>query len=162
MQIAKDAVVTMDYTLTGPDGKVIDTSKAAGREPLAYIHGAGALISGLEKALDGKNAGDAISVNIPAEEAYGNRDESLVSSVPKSSFSNSAITLGAQFRTQGAGGHQHVVTITKINPDSVTVDANHPLAGVPLHFDVTIKEVRAATPEELAHGHVHGPGGHHH
>ncbi len=164
MPVAKNSVVTIDYTLKDPEGKVLDSSKSEGREPLVYLHGIGhgGLIPGLEKALEGKNAGDHVSATIPPEEAYGLRDDTMVQSVPKTAFGNSAIVVGAQFRTQGKGGHQHVVTITKIESDSVTVDGNHALAGMTLHFDVEIKDVRAATAEELAHGHVHGPGGHHH
>lgn len=161
MQVAKHAVVTIDYTLKNADGQVIDSS--TGRQALPYIHGAGNLIAGLEKALEGKTAGDHINVTVAPEEAYGTRDEKLVQQVAKSAFQSAEVKVGMQFRTQSAqGGPAQVVTITKIEGDQVTVDANHPLAGIPLHFDVTIKEVRAATKEELAHGHVHGPGGHHH
>lgn len=164
MQIAKNTVVTIDYTLKSPEGKVIDSSKSAGREPLVYLHGAphGGLIPGLEKALEGKGPGEKVNAVIPPEEAYGKRDESLVQSVPKSAFGNSAIVVGAKFRTQGQGGHQHVVTITKIDADTVTIDGNHDQAGMTLHFEVDVKEVRAASAEEVSHGHVHGPGGHHH
>ncbi len=162
MQVAKNAVVTIDYTLKNPDGHVIDSTSNENRQPLPYIHGTGGLIPGLEKALDGKNPGDALSVIVPPEEAYGPRDEKLINSVPKTAFGNNAIVVGAQFRTQDKQGHQHVVTIAKIDADTVTIDANHPLAGITLHFEVTIKDVREATPDELAHGHVHGPGGHHH
>ena len=162
MQVAKNAVVTIDYTLTNDAGHVVDSSKGEGRQPLPYIHGMGGLIPGLEKALEGKNPGDELSVAVPPEEAYGPRDEKLVSSVPKSAFGNNLITVGAQFRTQDKHGHNQVVTVTKIDAESVTIDANHPLAGATLHFDVTIKEVREATNEELEHGHVHGAGGHQH
>jgi FKBP-type peptidyl-prolyl cis-trans isomerase SlyD len=162
MQVAKNAVVIIDYTLKNNEGQVLDSSKSEGREPLAYIQGAGGIIPGLEKALEGKNAGDAVQVTIPPEEAYGQRNDKLVNAVPKAAFGNNPIVVGAQFRTQDKQGHQHVVTVTKIEADTVTVDANHPLAGVTLNFDVTIKDVRQATEEELAHGHVHGAGGHHH
>jgi FKBP-type peptidyl-prolyl cis-trans isomerase SlyD len=162
MQVAKNAIVTIDYTLKNNEGQVLDSSKSEGREPLPYIHGAGGIIPGLEKALEGKNAGDTVQVTIAPEEAYGARNEGLVNSVPKTAFGNNPIVVGAQFRTQDKQGRQHVVTVTKIESDSVTVDANHPLAGVTLNFDVTIKDVREATADELAHGHVHGAGGHHH
>jgi FKBP-type peptidyl-prolyl cis-trans isomerase SlyD len=162
MQVAKNAVVTIEYTLKNDQGKVLDSTKSEGRQPLPYLHGSGGLIPGLEEALESKSAGDSLTVTIPPEKAYGNRDEKLVNQVPKTAFGNNAIVVGSQFRTQDKRGHQQVVTITKIEADKVTVDANHPLAGVPLNFDVTIKEVRAATADELAHGHVHGPGGHHH
>jgi len=169
MQVGKDAVVTIDYTLKNSEGLVLDTSE--GRQSLPYLHGNGQLISGLEKALEGKGAGDKLAVTIPPEEAYGARNEQLVQVVSKSAFQGvPEIKVGMQFRTQGGGtqgaqgggGGVQVVTITKMEGDQITVDANHPLAGIPLHFDVTIKEVRPATKDEIAHGHVHGPGGHHH
>ncbi|MGN6370376.1 MAG: FKBP-type peptidyl-prolyl cis-trans isomerase [Phycisphaerae bacterium] len=161
MQIEKNAVVTIDYTLTGPDGAMIDSS--VGKQPLPYLHGAGNLIPGLEKALEGKQAGDQLKVTIPPEEAYGARDESLIQSVPKAAFQGVPdVKPGMQFRSQSQQGVQTVVTVTKVEGDTVTVDANHALAGVPLTFDVTVKDVRKASQEEVAHGHVHGPGGHHH
>jgi len=163
MQVAKDSIVTIDYTLKDSQGKVLDSSKSQGREPLVYWHGSGhGLIPGLEKALEGKGPGDQVTAVVAPEEGYGVRDEKLVQSVPKTAFGNSAIVVGAQFQTKGRGGHPQVVTITKIEPDAVTVDGNHALAGMTLHFDVDIKDVRAATAEEVAHGHIHGPGGHHH
>jgi FKBP-type peptidyl-prolyl cis-trans isomerase SlyD len=159
MQVQKNSVVTIDYTLTGPDGQVIDTS--VGREPLPYLHGAGNLIPGLEKALEGKSAGESVKVTVPPEEAYGVRDEKLVQSAPKSAFQSPNISQGMQFRSDTPAGPR-VFTVTKIEGDTVTVDGNHALAGVTLNFDVSIKDVRSATKEEIAHGHVHGPGGHHH
>jgi FKBP-type peptidyl-prolyl cis-trans isomerase SlyD len=160
MQIAKNSVVLIDYTLTGPDGNVIDSS--VGKQPLPYLHGTGNLIVGLEKALEGKTAGDSLKVTIPPEEAYGVRDDKLVQVVNKSAFQGVPnLSVGQQFRSQTPTGNA-VVTVTKIEGDNITVDANHALAGVPLTFDVAIKEVRKASQEELAHGHVHGPGGHHH
>jgi FKBP-type peptidyl-prolyl cis-trans isomerase SlyD len=162
MQVAKNAVVTIDYTLKNDAGNVIDSSQSEGRQPLPYLHGMGGLIPGLEKALEGKNPGDSLNVTISPEEAYGKRNEDLIASVPKSAFGNNPIIVGAQFRTQDKQGRSQVVTVTKIDADTVTIDANHPLAGATLHFDVTIKDVREASQEELEHGHVHGTGGHHH
>ena len=159
MQIAKNSVVTIDYTLTGPDGQVIDTS--VGKQPLPYLHGAGNLIPGLENALDGKAAGDTVKVTVSPEQGYGLRDEKLVQTAPKSAFQSPNISVGQQFRADSPEGPK-VFTVTKVEGDSVTVDGNHPLAGVPLNFEVAIKDVRPASQEELAHGHVHGPGGHHH
>jgi FKBP-type peptidyl-prolyl cis-trans isomerase SlyD len=160
MQIEKDSVVTIDYTLTDDAGKVIDTSK--GKQPLAYLHGGGNLIPGLEKALEGKNAGDNIKVTIAPADAYGVRDEKLVQMVPSSAFQGvPELKVGMQFRSQSPQGST-VVTVTKVEGQNVTVDANHPLAGMALSFDVDVKDIRKATQEELAHGHVHGPGGHHH
>jgi FKBP-type peptidyl-prolyl cis-trans isomerase SlyD len=160
MQIEKNAVVTIDYTLTDGSGKVIDTSK--GKQPLAYLHGGGNLIPGLERALEGKKAGDNLKVTIAPEDAYGMRDEKLVQVVPSSAFQGvPELKPGMQFRSQSQQGST-VVTVTKVEGDNVTVDANHPLAGMALSFDVDIKDIRQATKEELEHGHVHGPGGHHH
>jgi FKBP-type peptidyl-prolyl cis-trans isomerase SlyD len=160
MQVGKNAVVSIDYTLKDPQGQVLDSS--VGKQPLPYLHGTGNLIPGLEKELEGKSAGDHLRVTIPPAEAYGERDDRLVQTVSRSAFQGSDVKVGMQFRTQGEGGAAGVVTVTKVEGDQVTVDGNHPLAGMPLDFEVTIKEVRAATKEELAHGHVHGPGGHHH
>lgn len=161
MQIAKDTVVSMDYTLTGPDGKVLDSSE--GREPLAYLHGAGNIIKGLERQLEGKKVGDQFVAEVPATEGYGERDDRMVQIVPRSSFQGvSDIKAGMQFQARGPNGEVAVVTVTQADAENVTVDANHPLAGVPLRFAVKIVEVRKASEEELEHGHVHGAGGHHH
>jgi FKBP-type peptidyl-prolyl cis-trans isomerase SlyD len=161
MNVGKDTVVTIDYTLTNPAGEVIDTSN--GREPLAYIHGAHHIIPGLEMALFGKTAGDQLDVSVAPEEGYGPRNEELVQAVPRSSFSGvKDIQPGMQFRAQTGDGHERVVTVTAVSEEEVTVDANHPLAGMPLKFAVKIVGVREATADELSHGHVHGAGGHHH
>lgn len=160
MQIGKNKVVTLDYTLTNPAGEQLDTSQ--GGEPLAYLHGIGQIIPGLERALDGHADGDALTIVIPPDEAYGARRDALVQAVPRKSFGNVPdIAPGMQFQANTQHGPR-IVTVTKVDGDEVTVDANHPLAGITLHFDVKIVGVRDATPEELAHGHVHGPGGHHH
>lgn len=161
MQIAKNSVVSFEYTLTGPDGAVIDTSK--GRAPLVYLHGFHGIIPGLESELEGKSAGDELKVNVAPEKAYGASNPAMIQSVPRSQFPpNQMIMVGQQFQANGPGGRTLVVRVTKVTDAEVTVDANHPLAGVPLTFDVRIVDVRAATEEEIAHGHVHGPGGHHH
>jgi len=161
MVVAQDKVVLIHYTLTNDSGAVIDSS--SGGEPLAYIHGQGNIIPGLEKALEGKQQGDKISANVDPAEGYGVRDDALVQSVPRRSFGGVPnIQTGMQFHAQTSQGHTRVVTVTAIKGDMVTVDANHPLAGQNLHFDVEIAEVRDASQEELEHGHVHGPGGHHH
>jgi FKBP-type peptidyl-prolyl cis-trans isomerase SlyD len=160
MQIQKNKVVGIDYKLTDKDGKLIDSSTEHG--PLYYIQGTGSLIPGLENALEGKSTGDSLQVAIAAKDAYGEINEALCQVVPKSQFeSNEGVELGMQFEVETEEG-ELVVTVTEISGDSVTVDGNHPLAGMELHFDVTVKEVREATTEEMAHGHVHGPGGHHH
>jgi FKBP-type peptidyl-prolyl cis-trans isomerase SlyD len=159
MQIANKTVVSIHYTLTDPDGDELDSSRGA--EPLTYLHGSRNIISGLENALAGKTKGDTLKVTIPPEEGYGVRDEALIASVPRAHFEGADVAVGQQFHTEGPQG-QAVVTVTKVEDDHITVDGNHPLAGVALTFDVEIVEVRAATPVELAHGHVHEPGGHHH
>ena len=160
MQIAKNKVVLMNYTLTGPNGNVLDSSD--GREPLGYLHGAGNIIPGLEKAMEGKSAGEQFSVEIPPEQAYGLRDQNLVQAVPRERFQGVAnIQPGMQFQANTPNGPR-VVTVVGADLENVHIDANHPLAGVQLKFAISIVEVREATPEELSHGHVHGAGGHHH
>ena len=160
MQIAKNTVAKIDYTLKAPDGQVLDSSQ--GREPLSYLHGAQNIIPGLESALEGKGAGDSLQVQVPPGQGYGERDDRMIQAVPRSNFQGvNEIKPGMQFQAQTSQGPR-VVTVVKVDPDEVTVDANHPLAGVELNFDVTVREVRAATAEEIAHGHAHGAGGHHH
>lgn len=160
MRIAKHKVISIDYTLTDPQGTELDSSR--GRGPFAYIHGIGNIIPGLEAALEGKTAGDQVNAVISPEDAYGVRDEGLVQQIDRAQFDTEGeIQVGMQFHAMGESGPR-VVTVVNIDADKVTIDANHPLAGVTLHFDVTIKEIRDATGEELSHGHVHGPEGHHH
>lgn len=160
MQVAQDAVVSIHYTLTNDKGETLDSS--AGAEPLVYLHGNGNLIPGLENALAGKQAGDKLSVKIAPADAYGEYDKSLVQQVPRRQFKGVGdVREGMQFQVQSNAGPR-MVTVTKVAGDMVTIDGNHALAGQNLNFEVEIAEVRAATSEELAHGHVHGPGGHHH
>jgi FKBP-type peptidyl-prolyl cis-trans isomerase SlyD len=161
MQIADKSVVSFEYTLTDPAGKTLDTS--VGREPLSYLHGASNIIPGLEAEMTGKQAGDAFKVTVPAAQAYGEREQQLIHPVPRASFpADAQIQVGQQFQARTPQGESRVVTVTKVDPNEITVDANHPLAGVDLTFDVKVVNVRTATPEELQHGHVHGPGGHQH
>ncbi len=159
MGIGKDKVVSINYTLRDDDGKVIDTSE--GREPLAYLHGARNIVPGLEAALEGKNIGDQVHVAVEPAGGYGDRDDRMVQTVPRAAFGENKVETGMQFQAQTPAGAR-VVTVVDVQGDEVTVDGNHPLAGRTLNFDVTIVEVRDATPEEREHGHVHGPGGHHH
>jgi FKBP-type peptidyl-prolyl cis-trans isomerase SlyD len=159
MQVEKEKVVTIDYTLTDEAGDVLDTSK--GGNPLVYLHGAGNLIAGLENALAGKTAGESLKVVLSAEDGYGERDESLLRSVPKEQFGDETLEVGMQFQARTSEGPV-LLTVVGIEAESVTLDANHPLAGKPLAFDVTVVDVRAATAEELTHGHVHGDDDHHH
>jgi FKBP-type peptidyl-prolyl cis-trans isomerase SlyD len=160
VQIAADSVVLIHYTLKDDDGKVLDSSD--GGEPLAYIQGHGNLVPGLEKALEGKQDGDAVAVTLLPADGYGSRNEALVQRVPKRSLQGSGeIRKGMQFQAQTDEGLR-VFTVTAVVGDMVSLDGNHPLADQTLHFDVKIVSVRAATAEELEHGHVHGAGGHHH
>ena len=156
MEISKNRVAGIHYTLRDNTGTIIDTSD--GREPLYYLHGAGNLIIGMEEGLEGKTIGDKFQLKISPEKGYGEKDPSMTQKVPRSAFGNQEVKQGMKFQTDRGA----VVTVTDVGLDSVTVDANHPLAGVELNFAVEVMEVRNATQEELEHGHVHGPGGHHH
>ena len=158
MEIAQDKAVAMDYTLTDGHGTLIDSSE--GREPLWFLYGHGNIIPGLEAALDGRRVGESVSVVVAPGDGYGEEDEQLIQSVPRHLFPQQ-INVGMQFQAQTDDGPR-LVTVIQVTDEEVTVDGNHPLAGVTLHFDVTVREVRDATTEELAHGHIHGPGGHHH
>jgi len=160
MRIADDRVVSIHYTLTNDAGETLDSSE--GRDPLAYLHGHGNLIAGLEAELAGRVAGDKLDVRVEPRDGYGEVDPSLVQEVPRSAFGEASdIRVGMRFQAQSQRGPQ-VVVVTAVSNESIRVDGNHPLAGQHLHFAVEITEVRAATDEELAHGHVHGAGGHHH
>ena len=159
MTIQKNKVVTIEYTLTDESGALIESSE--GQEPLTYIHGAGAIIPGLEASLEGKTAGETLSVSVPPADAYGEWDEERIIDIPKTQFSGvDDVQAGMQFGVHSSTGEQ-IVTVTKVEADSVTVDSNHPLAGKTLNFEVKVVGVREPTPDELDHGHVHGPGGHH-
>lgn len=160
MNISEQCVASFHYTLTDSSGKVLDSS--AGQEPLSYLHGSGNIIPGLEKALLGKTIGDKFNVSIPASEAYGLRDDSMVQELPSNMFEGiDKIEEGMEFHAETEHGLQ-VVTVTKVVGDNITIDGNHPLAGVDLTFDVEVTAIRAATEEEIEHGHAHGVGGHHH
>ena len=160
MQIGDQKVVTLHYTLTDNEGRVIDQSEDGS---FAYLHGASNIIPGLENALSGKSAGEELSVAVSPEDAYGVRDESMLQQVPKNMFEDTGqIAVGTQFHAQGPNGEMLVVTVMEVQEEHVLVDGNHPLAGVELNFDVKIIDVRDASEEEVEHGHVHGPEGHHH
>ncbi len=160
MNVANNAVVLIHYTLKSDTGEVLDSSD--GREPLAYLHGRGNLIRGLESELNGKKTGDALKVRIAPSEAYGELDPALVQDVPRTSFSGiDTIEVGMRLQTPTAQGPR-VAVVIEVSANTIRLDANHPLAGQHLNFAAEIMDVRAATMEELSHGHVHGPGGHHH
>jgi FKBP-type peptidyl-prolyl cis-trans isomerase SlyD len=160
VSIETNHVVSIHYTLKGDAGEVIDSS--AGGEPLAYLHGHGNLVPGLERELTGKNAGDKLQVKISPADGYGEYDPQLVQRVPRRALKGVGnVRVGMRLHAQTDHGPKPV-TVTQITGDMVTLDGNHPLAGKNLNFDVEIAAVRAATEEELSHGHVHGVGGHHH
>ena len=155
--IAKDTAVKFNYTLTDDEGNVIDQSPEG--QPLAYLHGHQNIIPGLERQLEGKSAGEKLQAVVEPADAYGERQDQAVQRVPRENFQGvDDIQPGMQFQSE-AGGQVMLVTVTDVNDQEVTVDANHPLAGKRLTFDVEIQEVRAATEDELNHGHVHGAGG---
>ena len=160
MAIGKNSVVSIHYKMKNAGGQVLDSTES--REPLLYLHGMDPLLPGLQKALEGKNKGDNVTVTLQPAEGFGVRDEKLVQSVPRSAFQAAEVKVGSQFQGGQQGQEPRVYTVTKIEGDTITVDGNHGLAGQAITFEVNIQDVRQATPEELAHGHVHGPGGHHH
>lgn len=154
MQISRHTVASIDYKLTDDQGQVLDSSE--GREPLTYLHGAGNLIPGLETALEGNAPGDSVSVTVDPSEGYGERDENLIQQVPMAAFEGvDEIEPGMRFQATDEQGQGRIVTVTAIEGDQVTVDANHPLAGVPLNFEVSVVEVREASDDEIEHGHAH-------
>lgn len=160
MQIGDRTVATFHYTLTDDSGRVLDSS--VGGEPLSYLHGSGQIVPGLERQMAGRGAGDKFTADVAPEEAYGVSDPQLVQVVPRGQFQGvDDLEVGMQFHAD-TGQHSTPVTITRIEGDDVTVDANHPLAGQALHFAIEVTDVRDASLEELTHGHAHGPGGHHH
>jgi FKBP-type peptidyl-prolyl cis-trans isomerase SlyD len=153
MLVEKNKVVTIDYTLTSSDGSVLDTSK--GEKPLSYIHGTESLVPGLEAELKGKASPAHVSVTVSPAQGYGVRDDSMVFHVPRGQFSEIPdLAVGMQFELQ-TDEDVHLVTVVAFDDKKFTVDANHPLAGQTLHFEVDVVGVREATAEELEHGHVH-------
>ena len=157
MTITKDKVVSIHYTLTNDNGEEIDSS--IGSTPLEYVHGRGYLLQKLEDELDGKNPGDKFSTVIAAKDGYGEYDEKLVTDVPRSDFdSDVELEPGMQFQAMTQEGGAVIVTIKKVADNTVTIDGNHELAGVNLHFDVEVVDVREATEDEKASGRVGGSG----
>ena len=160
MQLTKDKVGTVNYTLKDKDGEVIDETQDGS---FAYLHGARNIIPGLENELEGKETGYKNSIVIEPKDAYGERSLEKIQRVPLSMFPDDAeIAEGMQFEAQSDEGVPMIVTVTAIDAGEVVVDGNHPLAGIQLYFDIEVIDVRDASQEELEHGHVHGPGGHHH
>lgn len=160
MKIQKHTVVTLNYTLKNSEGEIMDTSD--GREPLVYLHGVGGLIPGLEAELEGKEKGNSFNTVIAPEDAYGLRSEDLLHVVPKSGFQgDEEMEVGMRVQLETEQGPA-IATISKIDGENVTLDLNHPLADMELHFSIDVLELRNASADEISHGHVHGPGGHHH
>lgn len=160
MTIDKDMVVSIHYTLKNDNDEIMDSSE--GRDPLAYIHGYGYLIPGLEEQLNGKKAGDSLNAMVKPEDGYGLRDDTLVHKVPKANFKGDGeLTAGMQVKVETNDGGK-IAVVKSVSGEEVVLDLNHPLSGMNLHFAVQVKDVREATKEELDHGHVHGPGGHQH
>lgn len=152
-------VVTMHYTLKGDDGEVIDST--AGEEPMAYLHGASNIVPGLERQMQGKNVGDAFEAVVAPEDGYGLREGDPIT-LPRNSFPDDVeLEEGTPVMLESDDGDELPAWITEITDEHVVLDPNHPLAGVTLHFSIQIEGIRDATDEERAHGHVHGPGGHH-
>lgn len=159
-KIAANKVVTISYTLRDDDGEIIDSSDES--NPLVYLHGATNIVPGLEEELEGAAQGDSIKAMIPPEKGYGPRIGEA-QEVPRKLFpADAELAAGMQVMAHDDEGRQIPFFITGMSEETVTVDPNHPLAGETLHFDVTIEALREATEEEIAHGHPHGPGGHHH
>lgn len=152
--IGDKLVVTIHYKLTDNSGEVIDSSEGA--EPLAYLHGAGNIIPGLENALVGKTAGATLQVAIAPEDGYGEIHPQLIETVPREAFQGiDSIEPGMAFEAQGSDGQARRIVVKEVDGDEIIIDGNHPLAGVDLNFDVEVVSVREASEEEIAHGHVH-------
>lgn len=161
MKVVKGSVVSVDYELHLGDGKIVDASEPG--SPLAYIHGEGQIVPGLERALEGLSAGDAKQVVVPPSDGYGEHDARGLQEVPKNAFpSGMEPQVGMELVAQGPQGEAVPFVVREVKPESIVIDLNHPLAGKTLHFDVKVRDVRAATADELEHGHVHGEGGHVH
>ena len=156
--ITRDMIVSMNYTLTDKEGKILDSSN---EEPMEYLQGHSNIIPGLESALEGLKPGDRKQVTIQPADGYGQHNPDLIFSLPLDQFGGEAPQTGMLVQLQSPEGEM-MATVARIENNQVTLDANHPLAGQVLNFDVEIVKVRSASAEELSHGHPHGPHGHHH
>jgi FKBP-type peptidyl-prolyl cis-trans isomerase SlyD len=156
MEIQKDHVVSLHYTVKTTEGDVIDSSREA--EPLAFLQGSHFMIEGIEDALYGKEKGATFDLEVGPEKAYGHRHDDLIQEVPAAMFEGMDVEVGMSFRATTDDGEQSVLIVDKTD-STVTVDGNHPLSGMSLAFSIEVVDVRAATPDEIAHGHVHGEGG---
>ncbi|MDO9278535.1 MAG: peptidylprolyl isomerase [Polaromonas sp.] len=158
MKIEKNSAVTLRFKVTDSLGKVVEESS----EPMVYLHGGyGSTLPKIEEALDGQESGFKTTLALSAADAFGERDEGLVQTIPKTQFPP-GVKVGGQLEGHGDDGRTHVFTVIKIKGDTVLLDGNHPLAGKDLNFSLAVMDVRAASEEEIAHGHVHGEHGHQH
>jgi len=158
MNISKDTAVTIRLKVSDKQGQVIEN----GKEPVAYLHGGYSnLLPKLEEALEGQSVGFKLQMDLPPADAFGERDESLLRTIPKTQFPP-GVKVGGQLEGEDEAGRKHVFTVVKIKGPQVLLDANHPLAGKHLKVSLEVLGVRAASAEEIAHGHVHGEHGHHH
>ena len=154
MTVKKDAVVEMHYTLKNDAGDVIDSS--VGKQPMPFMHGRGHIISGLEKAVEGMKVGESCDVSLAPADAYGAYDEAAIQEIPMEALKGiDKLEVGMDLQSQDQQGSPVTVRVLKINKESITINANHPLAGETLHFNLSIESIREATEEELSHGHVH-------
>ena len=159
LKIKDDLVVKIHYKLSDDEGNTLDSSH--GEEPLSYIHGYENLVPGLEKALDNKSVGESVSVSVKPAEGYGEFSSELVQEMDREAFKDvEPLEVGMEFHAQGEDGNLQHIEVKAIENDKVTIDGNHPFAGMNLNFEVEILEIREATKEEIDHGHVHD--GHHH
>jgi FKBP-type peptidyl-prolyl cis-trans isomerase SlyD len=161
VKIEDGQVVSIHYTLTLDNGEVVDSSD--GGDPLEYLHGASNIVPGLERQLAGLKVGDHLQAVVQPDEGYGDRDEDAIQRVPRNAFPTDVpIEAGMQFFAHLPEGGEQPIWVVEVDDETITVDPNHPLAGEVLNFAVDVAAIRAATPEELEHGHPHGPEGHSH
>lgn len=161
MTIQNDKVVTLHYHLTNAVGQVIESSR--GSDPLTYLHGTGTILSSLENELTGLDVGATKTVELAPADAYGEHDATKIETLPRGAFDQVPnLEVGMLLEGQDRDGQTFTVHVTDIREDSVVIDANHPLAGETLTFEIEVLDIRDATSEELTHGHVHEEGGHHH
>ena len=160
MKIETNKVVGIEYTLKDKDGAVIDTNAGSG-EPLYFIQGLGTIVPGLERAMNGRTLGESFDVEIKAVDGYGEHDPARSRKVPRSVVGDMDVKVGMMLQATGPEGAS-VVTVSAVTDEDITIDGNHPMAGKDLFFSIKVADIRDATEEEMSHGHVHGPDGHHH
>ena len=159
MKIAKDAAVTINFKMTDNKGNLIDSTED---DDLTYLHGSENILPGLESALEGLESGNSFDITLKPEEGFGEQDDEKIISVEKKNFDGKSLEVGMQFQSVDEDENVIIAKIIKIDGESVTVDENHPLAGVTLVFKGEVLDIREATEEELSHGHIHSGDGHHH